>query len=156
VAKAIQQIERAPVVPEDKASQDKEALLAALLERREAIEKSIQFLQRADERGLLDMVTALVGQGDKVMGVVSRELNKSHNSAMLVHFVKLAEMIGELDIEKLQPLISKVNQGIEKADEIVSSGETTTLFDMLKALKDPEVNRAITALFGFLKGAGSK
>jgi uncharacterized protein YjgD (DUF1641 family) len=156
VAKAIQQIERTPVVHEEKASQDKEALLATLLERREAIEKSIQLLQRADERGLLDVATALVGQGDKVMGVVSRELNKPHNSTMLVHFVKLAEMIGELDIEKLQPLISKVNQGIEKADEIVSSGETTTLFDMLKALKDPEVNRAITALFGFLKGAGSK
>jgi uncharacterized protein YjgD (DUF1641 family) len=156
VAKAIQQIERTPVVPEEKASQDKEALIAALLERREAIEKAILFLQRADERGLLDVITALIGQGDKVMGVVSRELNKPHNSTMLVHFVKLAEMVGELDVEKLQPLIAKVNQGIEKADELVLTGETTTLFDMLKALKDPDVNRSITAIFGFLKGAGSK
>jgi len=155
VAKAIQQIERTPVVPEEKASHDKEALLTALLERREAIEKSIHFLQRVDEQGVLDTLTALVGQGDKVMGVVSRELNKPHNSTMLVHFVKLAEMIGELDIEKLQPLIARVNQGLEKADELVSTGETTTLFDMLKALKDPDVNRAITALFGFLKGAGA-
>lgn len=156
MAKAIQQIERIPVVPEEKALEDKEALLAALLERRAAIEKSIHLLQRADERGLLDTITALVGQGDKVMGIVARELNKPHNSTMLVHFVKLAEMIGELDLEKLQPLIARVNKGLEKADELVSAGETTTLYDMLKALKDPDVNRAITALFGFLKGAGSE
>lgn len=155
MAKAIQQIERTPVAPEVKESQDKESILAALFERREAIEKSIHFLQRMDDRGLLDFMTALVGQGDKVMGVVARELNKPTNSTMLVHFVKLAEMIGELDIEKAQPLIQRVNRGLEKAETAAESGETTTVFDLLKALKDPDINRAITSLLGFLKGAGA-
>ncbi len=155
MAKAIQQIERLPVEPEVKESQDKEALLSALFDQRAAIEKSIHFLQRMDDQGLLDFMTAIVGQGDKVMGVVAKELNKPHNSTMLVHFVKLAEMIGELDIEKIQPLIQRVNRGIAKAEEVAESGEVTNLFDLLKALKDPDVNRAITSLIGFLKGAGA-
>lgn len=155
MARAIQQIERAVVAPEVKESQDKERLLSTLLERQEAIEKSIHFLQRMDDKGLLDLMTALVGQGDKVMDVVARELNKPTNSTMLVHFVKLAEIVGELNVEKAQPLIQRVNRGLEKAEEAAESGETTSVFDLLKALKDPDINRAITSLIGFLKGAGA-
>ena len=156
MAKAIQQIERTPVEPEVKENQDREALLGALYERRAAIEKSIHFLQRMDDQGLLDFMTALVGQGDKVVGVVTKELNKPHNSAMIVNSVKLAEIIGELDMEKVAPLIQRVNRGLEKAEEAAESGEITTVFDLLKALKDPDVNRALTSFIGFLKGAGAE
>lgn len=155
MAKAIQQIERQQLLTEEVAVQDREALLAALIEQKAAIEKSIQLLQKMDDRGILDFITALVGQGDKVMGVAARELSKPQNSAMLVHFVKLAEIVGEFDVEKIQPLISRVNRGLEKAEEAVSGGQMTSIFDLLKALKDPDVNRAITSLIGFLKGAGA-
>ncbi|WEG12536.1 DUF1641 domain-containing protein [Pullulanibacillus sp. KACC 23026] len=155
MAKAIQQIERMPVSTEVKQSEDKEALLKALYEQREAVEKSIHFLQRMDDRGLLDLMTALVGQGDQLIGIAARELNKPSNTSVLVHLIKLAQMVGELDVEKLQPLIQRVNKGIEKAEETVANGNKTDVFDLLRAFKDPDVNRALTSLIGFLKGAGS-
>jgi uncharacterized protein YjgD (DUF1641 family) len=154
MAKAIQQIEKIPA-PEVKQSEDKEALLRALYEQRAAVEKSIHFLQRMDDRGLLDLMTALIGQGDQLIGVAAHELNKPSNTSLLVHMIKLGQMVGELDIEKLQPLIQRVNKGIEKAEETATSGDTTNVFDLLRALKDPDVYRAITSLIGFLKGAGA-
>lgn len=154
MAKAIQQIEKSQVTSEETDAQNREALLALLFEQKDSIEKSIQLLRRMDDRGILDFVTALVGQGDKVMGVVARGLNKPHNTAMLIHSVKLAEIVGELEIDKVQLLISRVNRGLVKAEEAASCGQMTSIFDLLKAFKDPDVNRAITALIGFLKGAG--
>ena len=144
------------VDPEVVRENDKEALLTALLERKESVEGFIEIIEKMDERGLLDLVNGLLGQGEKVLAIAAKELNKPNVTDTLDHLMNLASMVGHLNTEKLKGLADQVNAGLDSAEEVVNSGARTSLFDLMKALKDPEINRSITALLGFLKGAGSK
>ncbi len=46
-------------------------------------------------------------------------------------------------------------RGVTKAVEEKDSGRKTGYFDIVRALKDPEINKAVTLLFSFLKGMGA-
>lgn len=59
-----------------------------------------------------------------------------------------------LDVKQLEPLILKVNAGVASAVEQKNSEEKTGYFDIIRSLKDPEINKSITLLFSFLKGMG--
>lgn len=60
-----------------------------------------------------------------------------------------------LDVKQLEPFIVKLNAGVTKAVEEKDSGKKTGYFDIVRALKDPEINKAVTLLFSFLKGMGA-
>lgn len=53
-----------------------------------------------------------------------------------------------LDVKQLEPLILKVNAGVANAVEQKNSEEKTGYFDIIRSLKDPEINKAVT-LFSF-------
>ncbi|MFC7394913.1 DUF1641 domain-containing protein [Scopulibacillus cellulosilyticus] len=154
MASPIQKIERMKIDPEVQKQQETDQLLSALLDNKEAILSLIDIVDKLQDRGILDLLNALFGQGDKVLAIAARELNKPGISNTLDHTMNLAQMVGNLEVQKLKGLIDHVNAGIDEAEKQVNSGEKTSLFDLIKVLKDPDVNRAVTALVGFLKGAG--
>jgi uncharacterized protein YjgD (DUF1641 family) len=155
VAKPITSIQSLPIDPIRQREDYKNELVDSLLERKESIELLIDLIEKLDERGILDLLNGLFGQGDKVMGVVMRELNKPGVSDTLDHLMNLVSMIGKLDTNKLVNLTEHINTGLKMAEEAIDGGKTTSVFDLVLALKDPDVNRAVTTLIAFLKGAGS-
>ncbi|MFC4618850.1 DUF1641 domain-containing protein [Camelliibacillus cellulosilyticus] len=155
MAKAITQIERFTVDPDDVRIQDKEALITALLERKQSMEALIELVEHLDDRGILDLLNGLLGKGDEVLAIAMKELNKPSLSDTLDHFMNLAALVSRLETKKLVDLAGHINHGMATAEKMVASGAKTSLFDLLSALKDPDVNRAITAMIGFLKGVGS-
>ncbi|MBM7644661.1 uncharacterized protein YjgD (DUF1641 family) [Scopulibacillus daqui] len=154
MASPIQKIERMKIDPEVQKKQEADQLLSALLENKEAVQSLIEIVVKLQERGILDLLNALLGQGDKVLAIAVSELNKPGISDTIDHAMNLAQMLGNLEVKKLNGLIDHVNAGIDEAEKQINSGKHTTLFGLVKALKDPDVNRTITALVGFLKGAG--
>ena len=156
MAKPISAIEPTkPIDPETVRETNKNELLDALLERKASIESVIELVEKLDERGVLDLLNGLIGQGDKVLEVVMRELNKPGVSDTLDHLLNLGSFLSRLNTKKLVDLAERINAGIDAAEQAAKNGEMTTLFDLLKLFKDPDVNRTITTLFGFLKGAGA-
>lgn len=154
MAKPIQTVERLPVNPIQEKQQNKEELIDLLIENKEGIVSLIEIVQKLQESGLLDMVNALLGRGDKVLSILLAEVNKPKLSNILDRLVNLAEMVGEIETEKLKSLTTQINAGIIEAESHLNGNKETTLIDLLKTLKDPEINRTITVFLGFLKGAG--
>ncbi|TCP23808.1 uncharacterized protein YjgD (DUF1641 family) [Scopulibacillus darangshiensis] len=154
MARPVTKIERMTVDPDVQEAKEREEVIAALMENKEAVLSVITLVDKLQDRGILDLLIALFGQGDKVLSIAARELNKPGVADTLDHLMNAAQMLGKLEINKMKGLVDNVNAGIEEAEKRVESGETTSLFDLMKLLKDPDVNRAVTASVGFLKGAG--
>jgi len=155
VAKPTNVIERKPVDQEMARETGKNELLDLLLERKASLEALIELVEKLDERGILALLNGLVGKGDEILGVVMHELNKPSTSAALSHLLSLGTLISRIEAEKLEGLAERVNRGIEKAITAAESDHMMTFYDLLKMFKDPDVNRVLSALFGFLKGIGS-
>lgn len=155
MANPITNIKRMEVPEEVVREQNMEDVTKAVIENKEAILKGIDFLGTLNDNGLLDMTHALVKQKDTALNNVMGELNKQQYSATIENFSKLIFLIGELNVDELQHFTGKLNEGLEGA-RTVDGSETTSFMDLIKSLKDPEINRSVTMLLQFLRGMGKE
>ena len=75
-------------------------------------------------------------------------------TGILENIPEIVYLLGDLDLKTVRDVTSKLNQGMEEMNAAASSKEKTSVLDLAKALKDPEINRSITMLMNFLKGMG--
>lgn len=154
MAKLITNIEPLPVDPIKQREKNKYELIDALLERKASIEGLITLVEKLDERGVIEIFNGLVGKGDKVLELVMQELNKPNVTDAFEHFMHMGTLVGQIDTNKLLELVDRLNKGLEMAGKASENDEQTSLADILRALKDPHVNKSITMFIGFLKGFG--
>lgn len=154
MAKAIQKVEKLPVNPVFEAEKNKEELVDTIVQHKDSITSLIRIVDKLESRGLLEIVEALLTRGDKVLSILMEELNEPKLRNILDRLVNVAEIIGDIEIEKLKHLTTQVNAGIVEAESQLKDNKETTLVDLLRTLRDPEINRTITVFLGFLKGAG--
>lgn len=156
MAKSVMKVEHMQIDPEVKQEQEKEELLDALLDNKQTALSVITLMQKLDDRGVLDLLIGLFGQGDKVLAIAAKEMNKPGVSDALQNILKFGQIAGQLNVDKMTDLVENVNAGLDEAQRRVDNGEKTSVFGLYKTFRDPDVNRSITALAGFLKGAGRK
>lgn len=155
MANPITKIKRMEIPEEVTREQNMDEITKAVSENKEAILKGIDFLGTLNESGLLDMTHALVKQKETALDNVMRELNKPQYSATLENMMKMVLLVGELQVDDLTEFIGKLNNGLEESLAFDNSDKTSYM-DLIKALKDPEINRSVTMLLQFLRGMGKE
>lgn len=154
MAKAIKQIKRIQVSEEEKRANDLKEIEDALIENKDALLETLNVVGGMKERGILTLLNGLFGEGDRVLKVIVDLLNVPENTTALKNLMLLFGAAGKINVQDLEPLLLKVNAGIENVAEHSEGMEKTGYFELLRALKDPEINRSLTILLTFLKGMG--
>ncbi|MBY8913771.1 DUF1641 domain-containing protein [Bacillus sp. YC2] len=154
MAKAIKTIRKQTVTDEEKRRRDLEEIETALLNNKDAILESLHILHHMNERGVLALLRGLFGQGDKVMDIMVKKADTPETANTLKNLLLLTGVLGMIDVKQLEPFIVKINAGVTKAVEEKDDDKKTGYFDIVRALKDPDINKAVTLLFSFLKGMG--
>ena len=70
MAKATKVIQRIEITPEEQERRDRAEIDKALVENKDAIIASLKIAGQLKERGILDMLSALLSQGDKVLDIL--------------------------------------------------------------------------------------
>ncbi|WP_409300992.1 DUF1641 domain-containing protein [Peribacillus sp. SCS-155] len=156
MAKAIKKIERIILSEEDKRKKDLLEVEAALLDNKEAILESLQIMKHMQERGVLSLLSGLFGQGDKVMDILVKAADKPEATNMLKNLLLMGGLLGTLNVRQLEPFILKLNSGIARVSEHKDQDEKVGYFDLVRSLKDPEINNALSFLLTFLRGMGQE
>ncbi|MCA0172820.1 DUF1641 domain-containing protein [Bacillus sp. RAR_GA_16] len=154
MAKAIKQIKRIEISEEEKRANDLKEIEDALIEHKDALLETLSVVGGMKERGILTLMNGLFGEGDRVLKVIVDLLNVPENTTALKNLMLLFGAAGKINVQDLEPLLLKVNAGIENVAENSEGMEKTGYLDLLRALKDPEINRSLTILITFLKGMG--
>jgi uncharacterized protein YjgD (DUF1641 family) len=130
-------------------------VLDAVSSNKKTILEGIDLLISLHESGALEMLNALIKQKDEALKNVVEQANKPAYATIIENLSDLFLLIGELPVDDLQHFIGKFNNGFKEA-RLSENKIDTSLMDLLKALKNPEVNRSVSMLFGFLQGMGRK
>lgn len=154
MAKPITTIKKQELTQEDMKQQGLHEIEAAITENKDAILQGIELMSHLHKAGALEMMNALLARKDEVLKNIVSEANREPNANILKNASQLLMLLGSIDVENLQKMSSKMNDGLREAASSIDSKETTSIFQLLSALKDPEINRAITMLLHFLKGLG--
>ena len=154
MARPINRIKRLPESEDVRKQRDLEDIGQALSRHKTAVLEAIELVQGLHDRGILPLLNSLVAEGDKVLAIAVKELNRPQNARILENFVQLALLVGSLDLERLKPMLDSVNAGLQEAATGRASENRESLMSLFKTLRDPDVQRALSVLISFLKGMG--
>jgi uncharacterized protein YjgD (DUF1641 family) len=156
MAKAVKTIKRIELTEEEKRQKEIEEIENALINHKDAVLEVLQIVQHMQDKGILAIFRGLFGQGEQVLDVLVKKMNHPETTNFVKNILLMAGTLGTIDVKQLEPVILKVNSGIsrlaDKRDE--NEKERTGYFDLIRSIKDPDVNRSITMLLTFLKGMG--
>lgn len=156
MANATTKITKLELSEEDKRKRDLREVEDALVSNKTAILESLKLMQHMQDRGILPLLNGLLGQGDKVLHVLVKAMDKPENTNTLKNMLLMLGVLGTINVQQLEPLLIKLNKGVERVAEAKDTNKKTGYLDMVRALKDPEINRALTLMLTFLKGVGEE
>ncbi|HAQ08091.1 MAG TPA: hypothetical protein DCR24_11415 [Bacillus bacterium] len=155
MAKAVTKIKQIEMTKTDQKRADLEEVENALLDNKEAILESLDIIKHMHNRGVLSLLSGLFSEGDKVMNVLVKAADKPETTNTLKNLLLMVGVLGTINVQQLEPLLLKLNSGIARVAEYKENDDDKLgYFDIVRSLKDPEINRALAMLFEFLKGMG--
>lgn len=152
MAKPIQEIRRLPLSDAERRERDLEDILQALTDHQSAVLETVELLQGLHERGILSFLNSLLANGDHVLAIMVKELNKPQNTRLLQNLAQLVVMMGSIELDKLNRIVDGAQSGLKEA--AAQSDDDLSLLGLWRAMRDPEVQRALSILLGALKGIG--
>ncbi|MFZ4453921.1 DUF1641 domain-containing protein [Salibacterium aidingense] len=153
MAEPISDIKRMEMSRQEKVEQDVQEVKEVVSANKESIVKGIELLSALEEADALEAATALTKKRKTLLNNVIKEIDKPKYTDALDTLPNLIFLLGDLDIEETRMLLQRLNNGLRET-EGEKEQEETSYTDIVKSLKDPDINRSITLLLQFLKGMG--
>ena len=156
MAKEITMIQKTVVTEEQQKQQVSEELLQQLGENQQAIEETIHLLAQLQKAGLLDAAVSLLAAKEDVSKIAIEQLNREPVKNALNNMMGAGEALSSVDPEVTKQVTSSLVTGLQYATDELRKGKKTSVMDFFKVLRDPDINRAITFGFNFLKAFGQE
>ncbi|WYP25172.1 DUF1641 domain-containing protein [Alkalihalobacillus sp. FSL W8-0930] len=154
MAKATTTIKRRSISDEELREQELQEIQQLLVQHKDAISETFEIIQHMQDRRILPMLTALFSEGDKVLDILMRTIDNPETASSLKNMLLMAGVLGRLNVEQLEPLVLKINQGIARVADFEKNGEQPHALSLAKAIMDPEFRQALHVGVAFMKGLG--
>lgn len=136
--------------------QNLQEVLDAVADNKEAMLETIRFFTLLHNQGNLSMMNAMVSYQETILGNISYEANRGENGTILKNLSRLIELLGVLNLDGIDQITNKLTRKRMVDGESFPDVENIGMIGLMKALKDPEVNRVLSILLLALKGTGGK
>lgn len=154
MAKPITSIHQYKSTAEEIQQEKLNELQALLAEQEAAMNKILEITGELNSAGVLDAVQAAVKAKDDIASIAVEQLSGESASNMIKNVLNASGMLASIDPEVTEKLAESMQSGLHEAQVASKSSEQIGLFDLVKSLKDPDINRAINFGLHFLKGVG--
>lgn len=129
-------------------------VIDAIVENKDSILKAIRLIGILDEAKILDALNGGLKARQVIINKFAVELNKDIYSGVLTNMAQLVFLLGELDVNDLSELLSRLNRGIHAAN-LTKPGDKTTIKSLVGFLRDDDLNRSMTYMLNLLRGMSS-
>ena len=153
MAEPIRKVKRMKISEEQVVDHNVDEVKKAVSANKDALLDGINMLSSLHESDLLQAGAALLNHRKEITKNAVQEINKPQYAGALHNLGQMIFLLGDLDLDKMEEFTGKLNAGLESMGE-TKDDETTSYMGLVRALKDPEVNRSMTMLLNFLKGMG--
>ena len=156
MAMPIKTIKRIELTEEQKKEQTLDSLLTEVVQTKDSLVETLDLLQELHNSGILDAINSLVKTKEEVAKIAVGQMTREPVTNMINNAMAAGGVLTQMDPEMTKKLMGSVAKGLERAEQGLQSNSTTGILDIMKALKDPDFNRAITFGLNLLKGVGEE
>lgn len=154
MAKPITSIHKYEPTIEELQQEKLHELQALLAEQEAAMNKILKITGELNNAGVLDAVQAAVKAKDDIASIAVDQLSGESASNIIKNVLNASGIFASIDPEISEKLADSMKSGLHEAQFANEDSRQIGLFDLMKSLKDPDINRAVNFGLHFLKGMG--
>lgn len=152
----ITSIKKRELTSEEIKRQKLDELQGLITEQNATIRKILEITGELDDTGIIDALKAMVIAKDDLVKIAVDQTGREPVTNLLNHFMNLSEVVAVIDPEVTAKIGASVKSGLDAAELYRNNGQTVNIIDLMRALNDPDTNRAIKFGLDFLKGMGKE
>lgn len=152
MAKPISIVRKREYTQEELKQQRLEGLSDDLVQHEEVVKKTLSIMSELHESGMLEAVESMIKAKGTISEILVGQATRKEVTTLINNGMAAAGVLTEMDPEQTKKLMLGVANGLKEAEE--NKDKKVGVFDLAKALKDPDINRAIGFGLNFLRGLG--
>lgn len=146
MAKPIQFIPKPPS-PEERVD-------ASVQDNAPAIEESLLLLSELHQHGVLEVLIKLVRGGEGLVNEALHILTSEGTVSVQRNLIEVVKIVEQLDPNEVKILGDALVAGVSEGARDAAAGKTLGLSDLMGLMRDRDVQLALGAIFGILRGMG--
>ncbi|WP_241138971.1 DUF1641 domain-containing protein [Bacillus mycoides] len=154
MAAPIKAIQKQELTEEEQKQQKLEALKELLTNNEEALNQMFNIVGELNDIGMLEAANSMLKAKEPIAKIVLGQVTREPVTNLINNMMGAAGALTELDPELTKKLIGSVLTGMDEGNQHLQSNKKVGILDLMKVLKDPDINRAIGFGLHFLKGMG--
>jgi uncharacterized protein YjgD (DUF1641 family) len=154
MAAPIKAIQKQELTEEEQKQQKLEDLKLLLANNEEALNQMFNIVGELNEIGMLEAANSMLKAKEPIAKIVLGQVTREPVTNLINNMMGAAGALTELDPELTKKLVSSVLTGMDEGNQHLQSNKKVGMLDLMKVLKDPDINRAIGFGLHFLKGMG--
>lgn len=156
MAEPITNIYRSTLTEEEQTEIKFENLKKQFADNEESLTKVLDIMEELNDIGALEAVAAMLLAKEDIAKITLDQVSREPVTNLLNTIIGATSSVMATDPEKMKKLVSGAMSGINEGHDFVESDKKVKMFDLMKMLNDPDINRAIGFGIHFLKGMGKQ
>lgn len=154
MAQPITTIQKVVPTKEEQNEQKLEDLKLLLANNEESLNKILHLVSELNEMGALEAANSMLQSKEKITKIALGQMTREPVTNLINNVMGAAGALTSIDPETSTKLLNSVSKGIYEGNQYLETDEKISVLDLVKVLKDPDINRAIGFGIHFLKGMG--
>lgn len=141
----------------EKIQADKLAELQTLLaEHDSALQQILEITGELHDIGVIDGLQAMIKAKEEIAKIAVDQTSREPITNLINHAINASAMISAISPDTTEKLSNSVKSGLETAEAEMINSNKVGIIDLMKAINDPDINRAMKFGLSFLKGMGKE
>lgn len=116
----------------------------------------LELVKALHDSGALDMLNSALKAKEDIATTFLNEARKEPATNAINNLMMTSKLLTETKPEQTEKMLEGLANAQAKANESLKEDTTLGLFGLAKAMRDPDVNRALRYGLAFLKGVGQE
>ncbi|MEC1261264.1 DUF1641 domain-containing protein [Bacillus swezeyi] len=131
-----------------------EELKALLAENEDSVSKTMKLLAELNGLGVLDAADSMVQAKEDIAKIALGQLSREPAKNLINTAIAAGGALTKADPEVMGKLLESIIAGTKQGQDFLKDDKKVGVLDLLKAMNDPDINRAVGFGLQFLKGMG--
>lgn len=152
MATPITNIRKKVLTEQEQQQQIIDQLQKQLADSNAALDRSLSILRELESSGILGAAESMLKAKAEISEIILGQVSRKEVTNLINNGMAAAGALTAIDPAQTSQLMGSVQQGLKEAAK--PSNEKIGLMSMLRAMKDPDIQRALGFGLRFLKGLG--
>jgi uncharacterized protein YjgD (DUF1641 family) len=147
-------IKRHEPTGEEVKEQKLDDLKTLMAEQDESLKNIMSIVSELNDNGILEAVNSMFLAKEKIAAIALGQVTREPVTNLINNLMGAAGALTSLDPDTTKKLVNGLASGIAEGNQHLIANKRVGVFDLLKTLNDPDINRAVGFGLQFLKGLG--